>query len=69
MRRLVGSVTRGVSVAIVVVTLAVPVVYAAPREKDHDVIGQRIVRVIRHLISVVTGDLISDPKPTPPPTP
>ena len=69
MRGLVGSITRVVSVGIVVVTLNSPAAYAAPRERDGGAIGSRIVRVIRHVISVVMGDLISDPKPTPPPTP
>jgi hypothetical protein len=70
MRRVLNSVTRGVCVVAVVVTLNVTAAYAAPRDRDGDGVRERIVRVIRHLISIVSGDGISDPKPTdPPPTP
>ena len=66
MRRLFGAVTRGVSVAIVVVTLSAPAVYAVPRERDVEPVRERIVRVIRHLISIVMGDELVEPKPTQP---
>ena len=70
MRRVLDSFTRGVSIIAVVVTLSAPAAYAAPRDRGSDGVRERIVRVIRHLISVVTGDQITDPKPTdPPPTP
>ena len=66
MRRVLDSVTRGVCVAIVVVTLNVPTTYAAPRDRDGGGVRERIVRVIRHLISIVSGDELTEPKPTPP---
>jgi hypothetical protein len=32
-------------------------------------VRERIIRVIRHLIGVVVGDGLIEPKPTPPPLP
>ena len=66
MRRVLDSFTRGVCVAIVVVTLVVPAAYAAPRDRDGGGVVGRVVRVIKHLISVVSGDELTEPKPTPP---
>ena len=69
MRRHLTSLTRGLSAAIVIATLMVPVTYAAPREIGDVPVKDRIVRIIRHLISIVSGDSLSEPKPTPPAAP
>jgi hypothetical protein len=70
MRRLIVSVTRSVSVAAVVVMLAVPVTYGKTFEKDQVPVFEKIVRKIKRVISVVMGDGISEPKPNdPPPAP
>jgi hypothetical protein len=66
MRGFNGSVTRVVSVVILAVTLSAPAAYAAPRERDIEVVLKKVTRVVRHLISVVCGDQITDPKPNPP---
>jgi hypothetical protein len=65
MRRLLVSFTRGLFIVVVAVTLSVPAVYAAPREKGGDSVGDRMVRVIRRVISIVCGDDLSEPKPAP----
>jgi len=70
MRRVLDSLSRGVCVAAVVVTLVVPAAYAAPRDRDGGGLMARVVRVIKHVISVVSGDGLIEPKPSdPPPAP
>ena len=69
MKRLIVSVTRGVSIAAVLVTLSGPAIYGAVRDKENPSIGDRIVRVIRRVMGVVMGDGLVEPKPTNPPTP
>ena len=65
MRRSLVSFTRGLFIVAVAVSLSVPAVYAAPREKGGDDIGSRIVRTIRRVISVICGDELTEPKPAP----
>jgi len=66
MRRVVVSFARGFFIVAVAVSLSAPATYAAPRERDGDSIGSMIVRTVRRAISVICGDSLSDPKPTPP---
>ena len=66
MRRVVVSFARGLFIVAVAVSLSAPVTYAAPREREGDSISSRIVRTIRHAISLICGDSLSDPKPNPP---
>jgi hypothetical protein len=65
MKRLVISITRGVSIAAVVLTLSGPATYGAVHEKETP-IKERIIKVVRRAISIVMGDEIIEPKPTPP---
>jgi hypothetical protein len=67
MRQVFGSFARGVLVVVVVVTLSTPTTYAAIRQSDDGPVRERIVRVIKRLISVVMGDSLVEPKPTPTP--
>jgi hypothetical protein len=68
MRQVFGSFARGVLVVVVAVSLSVPAVYAAPREKGGDTIVERVVRTVRRAISIVFGDEMTEPKPAPPST-
>lgn len=67
MRRSLVSFTRGLFIVVVAVSLSAPATYAAPRERDGDGIVSRVVSTIRHAISVICGDGISEPKPNPTP--
>lgn len=64
MRRVSRFLARGVSAVVVVTILAAPIAEARTRDDGPGFLGRsRIIKILKKWVGVVSGDLMSDPKP------